>query len=155
MEDNGNNDKEQTGLTQDDKRMKKGTREINVNETEIVVEEERGLVEEGEKINGTKNEEVEGDVQRGERSKGEERDEDEREGKEIEEHAPPKDQYNSNRPTNITYTDMAETGKKVKRILDHGRVKFLKCIGLRAAQIKYCHPSLSPECIMIVADRQK
>jgi Methyltransferase TRM13 len=142
-------------LTQDSKRMKKEeTRAINVKKIEAVDEVKK-------KVDEVDVEEV-GDIfkleGRDENEDQEVEENEDGEGKEAEqeqdEHAPPKDQHNTNRPTDITYAQMAETGKKVKRILDHGRVKFLKHLGLRAAQLKYCHPSLSPECIMIVADRQ-
>ena len=160
-----NEDKNEVGLIQENEEMIEEKRKINVNEMNIEIEE-GGKVEKGEENNDKENgkeenvDEVEKSVNEEVINEDEDEDEDEDkderegEGKEIEDHTPSKEQYNINRPTNITYTDMAETGKKVKRILDHGRVKFLKNLGLNASQIKYCHPSLSPECTMIIANRQ-
>jgi tRNA:m4X modification enzyme len=56
------------------------------------------------------------------------------------------------RPTNITPDEMKAIGWKVKRIIDQGRVEFLRGgFGLAARQLKYCANELSPECVMIVA----
>lgn len=148
-------EEKKVNMTQEKKRMKKDeTGEMNMSEIEIGDEEEKKKVDEVDVKKGEGRDENEDQgVEENEDGDGGEGKEQEQE-QEQDEHAPPKDQHNTNRPTDITYAQMAETGKKVKRILDHGRVKFLKHLGLRAAQIKYCHPSLSPECIMIVADRQ-
>ena len=160
----GSEEKKFNVLPQDSKRMKKeGTTAINAKEIEAGDEEKKkkldevNVEEEGEGGDTLKSEGRDENEDQGvEENEGDGEEDGEEEGKEQEqdEHAPPKDQHNTNRPTDITYAQMAETGKKVKRILDHGRVKFLKHLGLRASQIKYCHPSLSPECIMIVAVRK-
>jgi Methyltransferase TRM13 len=150
--------------TREIKRMKKDeTGVINVNKIEMEDEETEKKVNEvdvekeggGDRVKSEGRDEGDEGVEENEdEGEGEEEGKEQEQEQEQDEHAPPKDQHNTNRPTDITYGQMAETGKKVKRILDHGRVKFLKHLGLRASQIKYCHPSLSPECIMIVADRQ-
>lgn len=152
IENNKNEEKIELELKQDSKRMKKEGDVIDKNKTEMKEEK----VEENNVMENIKNENIddEGEKLKLVEEKVNENENEIDEDKDNDEHAPPKDQYNINRPTNITYASMAETGKKVKRILDQGRVKFLQNLGLRASQIKYCHPSLSPECIMIVADRQ-
>jgi tRNA:m4X modification enzyme len=55
------------------------------------------------------------------------------------------------RPNNLTLSEMSVIGKMIKRIFDHGRIVHLHSLGFRAYQIKYCDPSLSPECYMILA----
>jgi hypothetical protein len=57
------------------------------------------------------------------------------------------------RPSNITYEEMAAAGLMAKRILDQGRVEFLREMGLNARQLQYCDPELSPECMLILATR--
>ena len=55
------------------------------------------------------------------------------------------------RPTNITYEEMAMTGKKIKRILDYGRLRWLRQeLGLDAQMVRYCDTELSPECWMLI-----
>lgn len=54
------------------------------------------------------------------------------------------------RPTDVSSREMSDVGKMVKRILDQGRVEYLRRLGLAASQVQYCHPSLSPECYMII-----
>ena len=163
IEDSENEKKFDLELMQDNKRMKKGEGDV-INTSKKAMKEKKVEEEKSESKN-RKNESIDNadkkltqvekanDKEKGV-SNGNENENEMEEDKDNDEHAPPKDQYNINRPTNITYANMAETGKKVKRILDQGRVKFLQNLGLRASQIKYCHPSLSPECIMIVASRQ-
>jgi tRNA:m4X modification enzyme len=55
------------------------------------------------------------------------------------------------RPEGLSYTEMSEIGKMVKRVIDQGRVEYLRSFGISAHQVKYCDPSLSPECFMIVS----
>lgn len=58
----------------------------------------------------------------------------------------------SHRPAEVrTRRDMSRVGGMVKRILDQGRVLYLRSLGLEARQVQYCEPSLSPECFMIIA----
>jgi len=47
---------------------------------------------------------------------------------------------------------MAVTGYMVKRLLDHGRVHFLRSMGLHAKQVRFCSPKLTPECYLILAN---
>ena len=47
--------------------------------------------------------------------------------------------------------EMSEVGKMIKRLLDHGRVEYLRANGFHAHQSRYCDPSLSPECFIILA----
>ena len=74
---------------------------------------------------------------------------------EKEEHSAPKESSSVMRPTSISYTDMAITGKMIKRILDQGRVEYCRSFNLSSKQIKYCDDILSPECVMIVATKNK
>ena len=55
------------------------------------------------------------------------------------------------RPADLSSREMSDVGKMVKRILDQGRVMYLRRLGLPARQVRYCDPSLSPECYMIIA----
>jgi hypothetical protein len=73
----------------------------------------------------------------------------------VEEHSVPKETLTVIRPTNINYREMAETGKMIKRILDHGRIEHLRSLGLVTKQLKYCEPVFSPECVMIIGVRRK
>jgi hypothetical protein len=41
----------------------------------------------------------------------------------------------------------------VKRIIDHGRVEYLRNIGLKTKQLKYCDELYSPECVMIIGTK--
>ena len=55
----------------------------------------------------------------------------------------------------LSYEDMSVVGKMIKRILDQGRVEFLRNLGLSCAvQRRYCDPELSPECYLILATRE-
>ena len=72
-----------------------------------------------------------------------------------EEHSAPKESSCVIRPTSISYTDMAITGKMIKRILDQGRVEYCRSFNLNSKQIKYCDDIFSPECVMIVATKNK
>ena len=46
---------------------------------------------------------------------------------------------------------MALTGKKIKRILDYGRLRWLRQeLGLDAHMVRYCDTELSPECWMLI-----
>jgi len=43
------------------------------------------------------------------------------------------------------------TGKRVKRILDIGRLHYIRTrLNMKAKLVQYCEESLSPECMMIV-----
>lgn len=58
------------------------------------------------------------------------------------------------RPAGITYAEMGAIGGMVKRLLDHGRVMYLRdTFGFTARQVQYCDPALSPECMLIIATR--
>ena len=57
------------------------------------------------------------------------------------------------RPSGLSYTEMSIIGKMIKRIIDQGRVEFLRNLGINAHQVRYCDPLLSPECFMIVSDQ--
>lgn len=59
------------------------------------------------------------------------------------------------RPSGFTSGDMAATGREVKRILDQGRVLYLRSLGLDAYQVQYCPSALSPECFMIIAKQRE
>lgn len=95
-------------------------------------------------------EDCEGHPDKEEEIKEEENEEEEEEV----EHALSKGVTTAVRPANISYDDMSCVGKMVKRILDQGRVEYLRSLDLHANQIQYCHSSLSPECVMIIATRQ-
>ena len=72
---------------------------------------------------------------------------------ELEHSVPKVDSCNvtTQRPSGMTSRQMGKTGLKVKRLLDQGRVEFLRAQGLEAYQVQYCSPVLSPECYMIIA----
>ena len=55
------------------------------------------------------------------------------------------------RPTGISLQEMSVIGCMVKRIFDQGRVAYLKKLGMKAHQRRYCDRALSPECYMIIA----
>jgi tRNA:m4X modification enzyme len=58
----------------------------------------------------------------------------------------------SMRPKGITHEDMLVVGRKVKRIFDFGRIKYLReVLKMDARLVHYCDSKLSPECVMIVA----
>lgn len=59
----------------------------------------------------------------------------------------------SHRPQGLSYEEMSEIGKMVKRILDHGRVLYLRSMGFTVSQRRYCDPDLSPECYLIVGTK--
>ena len=83
-----------------------------------------------------------------------EEEEEEEEDEEEVEHALSKGVTVAARPANITYDEMSRVGKMVKRILDQGRVEYLRTMDLHANQTQYCQSSLSPECVMIIATRR-
>ncbi len=56
------------------------------------------------------------------------------------------------RPRSLTHEEMLDVGRKVKRIFDFGRVKYIReVLNMDAQLVHYCDPKLSPECVMIVA----
>jgi tRNA:m4X modification enzyme len=59
----------------------------------------------------------------------------------------------SYRPQGLSYEEMSEVGKMVKRILDHGRVLYLRAQGFTVCQRRYCDSELSPECYLLLATR--
>jgi tRNA:m4X modification enzyme len=59
----------------------------------------------------------------------------------------------SHRPRGLSYEEMSQVGKMVKRILDHGRVLYLRAMGFTVCQRRYCDKELSPECYLILATR--
>jgi len=66
-------------------------------------------------------------------------------------HAAPRD-VQVIRPTNITSEQMQILGWKVKRIIDQGRVEYIKKqYRMSAKQVRYCARRLSPECVLLVA----
>jgi Methyltransferase TRM13 len=83
-----------------------------------------------------------------------EQEEEEEEEEEREEHFAPRESSSAPRPTGITYSEMSNVGKMVKRILDQGRVEYLRDLGLCGFQTRYCDSDLSPECVMILATRK-
>ena len=118
------------------------------------VSEEVGRKKNDEK--GAKEEtEKEEEEQQGEEEKEGEEEEGEEDGEgEGEEHNTPKLSSSAPRPSNITYSEMSNVGKMVKRIFDQGRVEYLRDLGLRGFQTRYCDANLSPECVMIIATRK-
>ena len=46
---------------------------------------------------------------------------------------------------------LSAIGKKTKRILDHGRILYLRDLGFDAFAVRYCSSDLSPECHAIIA----
>ncbi len=71
------------------------------------------------------------------------------------EHTFTEGKHQSTRPSSITTEEMVVVGRKIKRIFDAGRVQYLQSLGFNALQIQYCDSSLSPECVMIIANRKK
>lgn len=69
------------------------------------------------------------------------------------EHSIPKEIFTAIRPKNISYKKMSKIGKMIKRIIDHGRIEYLRCFSLDTKIIKYCDSLLSPECYMIISTR--
>ena len=58
------------------------------------------------------------------------------------------------RPIGISYEEMSTIGIQTKRLLDQGRVEYLKAsYGFIAHQLQFCSPVLSPECVAIIAHR--
>lgn len=58
------------------------------------------------------------------------------------------------RPKNLDYANLAKIGRQIKRMLDYGRLLFLRDT-LRVSQAKmlqYCDEKLSPECILLLAN---
>ena len=59
---------------------------------------------------------------------------------------------NIRRPKNITREEMKSTGIKIKRILDFGRIEFVKnVVKINIDLVKYCDDSLSPECMLLLS----
>eukprot|EP01039_Chlorochromonas_danica_P006504 gene6504-7171_t len=57
-----------------------------------------------------------------------------------------------NRPVSIAEEDMPMIGKKIKRILDYGRVLYLRnVLKMKVKYLRYCDEKLSPECMVILA----
>jgi tRNA:m4X modification enzyme len=70
---------------------------------------------------------------------------------EEEDHAAPV-VSDSIRPVGLTAEQMLDIGKKTKRFLDFGRVRYMREeLGMSAELVYYCDSKLSPECVMIVA----
>lgn len=83
-------------------------------------------------------------------------------------HAVPAMSSSTPRPSGLSYADMARIGKMVKRVIDQGRVEYLRALQLGGIssgsgdknggdcpqytwrQVQYCDPSLSPECFAII-----
>lgn len=58
----------------------------------------------------------------------------------------------SMRPKGLNHDEMADIGRKVKRIFDFGRIKYLREeLNMDAKLVYYCDSKLSPECVMILA----
>jgi tRNA:m4X modification enzyme len=56
------------------------------------------------------------------------------------------------RPTCLSEEEMPIIGKKVKRILDYGRVLYLRnTLNMKVKYVQYCDATLSPECMLILA----
>lgn len=55
------------------------------------------------------------------------------------------------RPSHLSNLEMSVVGKQIKRILDQGRVDYLKSLGFDAKTVRYCSSDLSPECYVVVA----
>jgi hypothetical protein len=95
------------------------------------------------------------------------------------EHAIPAMSSGTPRPAGLSFAEMARIGKMVKRVIDQGRVEYLRSLQLGAItnedtgevddsshrsgsrgrgegsvyrwrQVQYCDPSLSPECFAII-----
>jgi tRNA:m4X modification enzyme len=59
------------------------------------------------------------------------------------------------RPEGVTYEGMSLTGLMCKRILDEGRVQYLRNVyRFEAHQQQFCSPVLSPECVAIIGRRK-
>ena len=58
------------------------------------------------------------------------------------------------RPSKIDSQEMASVGYMIKRIFDQGRIEFLKRLQYKARQIKYCDKKLTPECVIIIAEKE-
>ena len=55
------------------------------------------------------------------------------------------------RVAGLSGEELRQLGFMTRRVIDQGRVNFLRALGLRAVQRRYCSPSLSPECYLILA----
>lgn len=60
---------------------------------------------------------------------------------------------NIQRPKNISAIEMIQVGQMIKRILDQGRIEFLRSLGYEANQVRFCDPKYSPECMLILAKK--
>ncbi len=71
-------------------------------------------------------------------------------GDDIDEHKIPA--HVARRPDCIAKESMPQLGKKVKRVLDYGRVCYLReVLGMEVKYFAYCDEKLSPECMLILA----
>lgn len=57
------------------------------------------------------------------------------------------------RPKNLDYANLAKIGRQIKRMLDYGRLLFLReTLRVSSARmVQYCDEKLSPECILLLA----
>lgn len=69
------------------------------------------------------------------------------------EHAVPVEQQAgpADRPPGLTEAQLPIVGRKVKRVLDYGRVLHLRAAGMSVRYLPYCEAALSPECMLIIA----
>ena len=51
----------------------------------------------------------------------------------------------------LTYEELGNLGRMTKRVLDEGRVHYLKNLNMDVQQVNYCDKELSPENVLIVA----
>lgn len=57
------------------------------------------------------------------------------------------------RPSRVSADEMSVLGYRAKRLLDEGRVDYLKALGFNSAkQQVFCEAKYSPECVLIVAN---
>ena len=66
-------------------------------------------------------------------------------------HQPPAGAGKVARPAGLSALQLSAIGKKTKRILDHGRILYLRDLGFDAFAVRYCSSDLSPECHAIIA----
>ncbi|RYG62690.1 hypothetical protein EON64_17410, partial [archaeon] len=67
-----------------------------------------------------------------------------------EEHEVPKQDLS--KPSWISDEMMPAIGKQIKRVLDYGRVMYMRQqLGMQVKYVQYCDDSLSPESMLIVA----
>ena len=72
-----------------------------------------------------------------------------------EEHGNEHTSLGARRPAGISTAEMSQVGWMVKRVVDAGRVHFLRShMGFKAHQAIYCAESLSPENVMLLACRR-